>query len=73
MQKDVSPGGFYPETSRRQPVDPFKTKLHLFLRMLIIAAFLHSNYISISMETLMSKHVQNNNNRVDDVIITSKS
>lgn len=64
MGKDVSPGGFYPEKSRRQPADPFKTQLHLFFCMLIVAAFLHSNYISVSMETLTSKHVQKNNSQL---------
>lgn len=60
--KDVSPGGFSLEKSQRQPADPFKVQLHLFLSMLI--AFLHSNYISVSVETLPSKHVQKNNNRL---------
>lgn len=61
--EDVSPGGIYPEKSW-QPTDPFKTPLLLFSCMLIASAFLHSNYISISMETLTSKHVQKNNNQL---------
>lgn len=73
VEKDVSPGGFYLEKSWWQPADPFKTQLHLFPCMLIVATFLHSNYISVSMETLTSKHIQKNNNRFDDVIVTSES